>query len=239
MCARRSLLFIVGTVIASASALCSGTDPRVRAGPPGPALALNPASNADPLIHRIESRYNRARTLSLRYSEVLVEEGHPRRPESGVLTLRKPGKMRWEYDRPAGKLFVSDGKQVYLYTPQDQRVERSRLKMSNDLRAPMAFLLGHLDLKHEFGSFSTRAAGADTWLDATAKNDRLPYEKIELLVAPDASIRQLNVIGRDQSTLSFSFSEETLNPPVNDKLFQFAVPPGAEVVDAVTTDQEN
>jgi outer membrane lipoprotein carrier protein len=224
MCVPRSLLFSVGTAIAAASLLLGDA---------------NPILQADPLIHRIESRYNRARTLSLHYREVLVEEGHPRRPESGVLTLRKPGKMRWEYDRPAGKLFVSDGKQVYLYTPQDHRVERSRLKMSNDLRAPMAFLLGHLDLKREFGSFSTRAAGADTWLDATAKNDRLPYEKIELLIAPDASIRQLNVIGRDQSTLSFSFSEETLNPPVNDKLFQFAVPPGAEVVDAVTTDQEN
>lgn len=223
MCAHRNLLFIVVTA-ASASLL------------PGDA---NPAFDADPLIHRIESRYNRARTLSLRYREVLVEEGHPHRPESGVLTLRKPGKMRWEYDRPAGKLFVSDGKQVYLYTPQDHRVQLSRLKTSDDLRAPMAFLLGHLDLKHEFGAFSTRAAGADTWLDATAKNDRLPYEKIELLVAPDASIRQLNVVGRDQSTLSFSFSEEALNPPVSDKLFQFAVPPGAEVVDAVTTDQEN
>jgi outer membrane lipoprotein carrier protein len=224
MRARNSLLFNVGIAIASAGLLLG---------------EANPPLNADPLIHKIESHYNRARTLSLRYREMLVEEGHSRRPESGVLTLRKPGKMRWEYDTPAGKLFVCDGKQVYLYTPRDQRVERSSLKMSADLRAPMAFLLGHLDLKREFGTFSTRAAGADTWLDATAKNDRLPYEKIELLVAPDASIRELNVIGRDQSTLSFSFSGETLNPPVSDKLFQFAVPPGAEVVDAVTTDQEN
>jgi outer membrane lipoprotein carrier protein len=225
MRAHTSLIYIVvGAVAATASLLT---------------VDASPAFEADPLIHRIESRYNRARTLSLRYREVLVEEGHPKRPESGVLTLRKPGKMRWEYDRPAGKLFVSDGNQVYLYTPQDQRVERSRLKMSADLRAPMAFLLGHLDLKREFSSFTTRAAGADTWLDASAKNGRLPYEKIELLVAPDASIRQLNVVGRDQSTLSFWFSEETLNPPVSDKLFQFAVPPGAEVVDAVTTDQEN
>jgi outer membrane lipoprotein carrier protein len=221
---RLHLLFIVNTVIASASLLLGD---------------VNSAVRADPLIRRVESRYNRVRTLSLRYREVLVQEGHLRRPESGLLTLRKPGKMRWEYDSPAGKLFVSDGKQLYLYTPADQRVERSNLTMSADLRAPMAFLLGHLDLKREFGSFSTRADGANTWLDATAKNDRLPYERIELLVAPDASIRQLNVVGRDQSTLSFSFSDETLNPPVNEKLFQFTVPPGAELVDAVTTDQEN
>jgi len=221
---RKRLLYIVGFLIAS---MCLAQ------------AAANPAVRTNLLIQRVESHYNRARTLSLRYREVMVEEGRSRRPESGVLTLRKPGKMRWEYDSPAGKLFVSDGKTVYLYTPQDQRVERSSLKVSEDLRAPMAFLLGHLDLKREFAAFSIREAGADTWLDAAAKNSRVPYEKIELLVTPDASIKQLNVVGRDQSRLSFSFSNETLNPPLSDRLFQFAVPAGAEVVDAVTTDQEN
>lgn len=201
--------------------------------------AAVPPVPADLLIRRVESRYNHARTLSLRYREELTEEGHPRRPESGMLSLRKPGKMRWEYDQPAGKLFVSDGKTIYLYTPRDQRVERSSLKVTEDLRAPMAFLLGHLDLKREFGAFATRASGADTWLDAAARDDRVPYEKIELLVAPDASIHQLNVIGRDQSRLSFAFTNETLNPPLDDSLFRFAIPPGAEVVDAVTTGREN
>jgi len=221
----RTLLYIVSAVFVSIAVI--------------PSAGADTRSSPDLLIRRVESRYNHARTLSLRYREEFTEEGHPRRPESGFLTLRKPGRMRWEYDSPSGKLFVSDGKTVYLYTPQDQRVERSKLKVTADLRAPMAFLLGHLDLKREFTSFSTRPDGSDTWLEAAAKNDRLPYEKIELLVAPDASIRQLNVIGRDQSRLSFAFSNETLNPPLSDKQFEFAIPPGAEVVDAVATDQEN
>ena len=63
----------------------------------------------------------------------------------------------------------------------------------------------------------------------------LPYEKVAMLIAPDYSIRELEVTGRDESTLNFSFSDETVNPKVNDELFRFAIPPGAEVVDAVNT----
>jgi outer membrane lipoprotein-sorting protein len=70
-------------------------------------------------------------------------------------------------------------------------------------------------------------------LEATAKTDRLPYEKVEMLVAPGGSIEKLNVVGRDQSLLSYSFTDEKLNPYLRDDLFRFHIPPGAQVVDAV------
>jgi len=81
--------------------------------------------------------------------------------------------MRWEYSSPAGKLFVSDGKQVFLYTPMQNRVERSKLKQSDDLRAPMAFLLGKLDFSKEFRSFESRTEGTNTWITAEPKNPNL------------------------------------------------------------------
>jgi outer membrane lipoprotein carrier protein len=205
---------------------------------PSELLEVSATATTETLIKEVESRYNRAQTLSLRFEETF-EQGRPHRPESGTLTLRKPGRMRWDYDQPPGKLFVSDGKMAYLYTPRDNRVQRSSLKMSEDMRAPMAFLLGRLDLKRAFRGFSIHPGDGGTWLEALAKDDRAPYEKIELLVAPDASIRRLNVRGRDQSVLTFAFSAESLNPPVTDRAFRFTIPAGAEVVDAVTSEQEN
>jgi outer membrane lipoprotein carrier protein len=141
--------------------------------------------------------------------------------------------MRWDYTRPAGKLFISDGKNVYLYTARDNRVEKLKLKDTEDMRAPLAFLLGRLDMKKEFRDFELHGADAGMWLDASAKNARVPYEKVEMLIAPDASIRALRVIGRDESLLSFSFHNERLNPPAAEELFHFTVPPGAEVVDSL------
>jgi len=190
-------------------------------------------TEADALIQAVQERYNGARTLSVNFVESYSIVGHARPPESGLLTLRKQGKMRWDYSQPKGKLFVSDGKSVFLYTEGDNRVEKVPLKATEDMRAPLAFLLGRLDMKKEFRDFQVRNTGSGTWLDAKAKNDRLPYEGIRMLVGPDGDIRQLNVFGRDQSVTGFSFSNEKLNPPVPDDLFHFKVPPGAEVVNAV------
>jgi outer membrane lipoprotein carrier protein len=191
------------------------------------------STGLDTLIRGVEHRYNQARTLTVDFAETYTIAGHARRPESGTLALRKPGRMRWTYTQPAGKLFVSDGQNVFVYTAADNRVERSTLKNTDDLRAPMAFLLGKLDLKKEFRSFQTAAAGPDTSLVAEAKSDRLPYENVQMLIAPDFAIRALTVHGRDGSTLGFEFANEVINPPLPDQAFRFTPPPGAEIVDAV------
>ncbi len=187
----------------------------------------------DALIRRVQDRYNGVRTLSLQFTEDFEYQGHRRPPETGLLTLRKQGKMRWEYSQPAGKLFVSDGKSVYLYTARDNRVEKIPIRDTADIRAPLAFLLGHLDLKKEFRDFNSHPAEDGAWLAASAKNDRVPYEKVEMLLANDGEVRRLRVLGRDGSAMAFSFVNEKLNPPVNEKMFEFAIPPGAEVVDSV------
>ena len=193
------------------------------------------ASGATPdqLITQVQNRYNNARTLSVDFIESYSLQGHRRPPETGTLRLRKQGKMRWDYTHPEGKLFVSDGKIVYLYTAQDNRVEKVPLKDTEDMRAPLAFLLGRLDLRKEFRDFEVRPGEGGTWLEASAKNERVPYGQIEMLIAPDGEVKQLKVLGRDQSLLEYSFSQEQVNPPLKDAIFHFEIPAGAEVVDAI------
>jgi outer membrane lipoprotein carrier protein len=190
-------------------------------------------SATDQIIRKVQDRYNSARTLSVHFVENYSILGHPRPAESGTLSLRKQGKMRWDYSRPEGKLFISDGKEVFLYTATDNRVEKVPLRDTEDMRAPLAFLLGRLDMRKEFRDFQIREGEGGTWLDASAKTDRLPYEKVQMLIARDGSIAKLNVVGRDQSLLSYNFTDEKINLPLNDRLFHFQIPPGAEVVNAV------
>src|SRR4029453_15069098 len=45
--------------------------------------------------------------------------------ERGGRTIKKPGKMRWQYTAPEEKLFISDGAMMYSYIPQDKQVIRS------------------------------------------------------------------------------------------------------------------
>jgi outer membrane lipoprotein carrier protein len=192
-------------------------------------LLCETADPVDSLIAKVEKRYNGAQTLSVNFVENYSILGHPRPPEAGSLILRKGGKMRWDYTQPKGKLFISDGKNVFLYTARDNRVEKIPLKSTEDMRAPLAFLLGRLDLKKEFRDFRVHQTQNALWLDASAKSDRVPYTTVDMQIGEDGSIQQLKVMGRDQSVMDFRFSGERLNPKTPDAIFHFDPPPGAEV----------
>jgi outer membrane lipoprotein carrier protein len=184
------------------------------------------------LLKGVEQHYNRAKTLQVHFVESYMVQGRARKSESGQLTLRKPGRMRWDYTMPLGKLFVSDGKDVYLYTPEAHRVEKTKLKASDDMRAPLAFLLGKLDFAKDFRDFDIQPEGAQSLITAKAKSDKLLYGKIQMLVAADYQIQRLVIDGQDLSILTFQLDDEKLNPPVDDALFKFQMPAGATLVDA-------
>lgn len=195
------------------------------------ALPAMAAANLDTLLKSVENRYNHAQSLRLNFSETYQAPRRPDRVESGTLALRKPGRMRWDYASPAGKVFVSDGKNLFLYTPDNNRVEHSTMKDTEDMRAPLAFLLGKLEFYREFRKFEARPDPGGTWIVAEPNSGNLPYSRVEFLVSPDARIQRLKVFGQDNSVLSYVFDQEKLNVPLDSKLFAFVPPRGAEIVE--------
>jgi len=184
------------------------------------------------LLKTVEQRYNRTDSLQVLFREEYTKTGHAQRSESGVLELRKPGRMRWEYADPKGKLVVCDGKTLWMYTPSDNRVDKSPLKQTDDMEAPIAFLLGKLHFEKEFRNITGKPEGSDTLIAAEPRSDNLPYSAVQFLVTADGRIRNVKVTRLDNSIMVYSFDQEKLNPKLDDKLFHFEVPSGAELVEA-------
>jgi outer membrane lipoprotein carrier protein len=178
------------------------------------------------LLKGVEDRYNHTQTLQVAFAETYIEKRRKHTTEKGELYLRKPGRMRWEYSSPAGKLFGTDGKFAYSYFPDEKRFEKSSMKVTEDMKAPLAFLLGNLKFDKEFREFRTLPDGPSTFLTAIPKSDALPYTEVTFLVDPNFTIRWLNVRGQDGSQLDFAFSAEKINPPIAESMFKFAPPLG-------------
>jgi outer membrane lipoprotein carrier protein len=195
------------------------------------AVAFAGDTATDRVLKQLENRYNKAATLEVRFAETYSGPGRAARTEAGVLYLRKPGRMRWDYTSPAGKLFVSDGKNVFLYLPSSNYVEKRKVKDTEDMRAPLAFLLGKLNFEKDFRNTQARPEGGGTLITTEPKSDNLPYSKVEFVVSPTFEIRKLRVMNLDQSVLEFVFEAEKLNPPLANTLFQFQPPAGAEVME--------
>ncbi len=196
-------------------------------------VCLPSAQGADTvarMVKGVEDRYNHTLSLQVSFAETYTNKGR-KRVEKGELYLRKPGRMRWEYSSPPGKLFGSDGKFAYSFFPDQNRFEKASLKGSEDMRAPLAFLLGKLDFEKDFRDFRTLPDGPSTFLTATPKSDKMPYTEVTFLVDPNFTIRWLNVKGTDGSQLDFAFSAEKRNPQLADSMFQFKAPLGVIYTD--------
>jgi len=185
----------------------------------------------DRLLKTAEHRYNKAKTLQVLFREEYTKAGHKPRTEAGVLQLRKPGRMRWEYTDPKGKLAVSDGKNLWLYTPEENRVDKWPLRETDDMRAPLAFLLGKLHFEQEFRNLQGKPEGTGTRITAEPKTDSLPYSAVEFLVTAEGRICEVKVTQFDRSVMAYTFDQEKMDPPLDAKLFQFQPPKGAEVVE--------
>lgn len=200
-----------------------------------PALAADPV--LDHLLEAVELRYNAAKTLQVSFRETYSGPGRGQQTESGDLYLRKPGKMRWEYKTPAGKLFLSDGKEVYFFNPATNRAEKMKLRETEDMRAPLAFLLGKLNFSKDFKTFELRNKDNEATITAVPKSDKLPYKQVAFTVNPikGYAISKLVVTSQDNALLTFAFGEEVVNPAISDKTFRFQLPPGAQWADLTQT----
>ena len=183
------------------------------------------------LLKGVENRYNRARTMQMQFEQTQSGQGQISRTESGEVSIQKPGRMRWEYARPAGKFFLTDGKFAYYYSPNSKQVSRSRIKEADDLRAPLAFMIGQLDFQRDFKEFRTTPEGANTYIAALPKSPRAPYTQVDFLVTPDFRIEMLRVTGQDGSVMRYRLSGEKSNPALPASTFQFVKPEGAELVE--------
>jgi hypothetical protein len=106
----------------------------------------------------VDEHYNHLRSLQAEFTEVYRGSGMER-TESGTVWLvkgglKKPGKMRWEYRSPREKLFVSDGKDAWFYVPGDRQARKTEARKLDDIRSPLAFLLGKSKLEKELQGLS-------------------------------------------------------------------------------------
>jgi len=204
----------------------------------GLATAIASAASA-PDVHAIaqavDERYNHLHSLQSDFTEIYRGAGMER-TESGTLWLKKPGKMRWQYRSPREKLFLSDGKDAWFYIPGERQVRRTAVKKLDDLRSPLAFLLGKTKLEKELQALSLASdvaplAPDDVVLRGVPKSLADRVNQVLLEITPQHWISRIIIEQVDGSVTEYRFTNQRENVAVPDQQFRFAVPDGVEVID--------
>ncbi len=200
--------------------------------------ALAPAGDASDvktIAAAVDTHYNHLQSLETDFTEVYSGSGMDR-TESGTLWLKKPGKMRWEYRSPREKLFVSDGKDAWFYVPADRQARKTAARKLDDIRSPLAFVLGKAKLEKELRGLSL-AVDATPWQPGDIVLRGVPVafaDRIsEILLEIDGDHRIVRLVMQevDGSATEYRFSSQKENVPVADARFVFHPPGGTETVE--------
>jgi len=183
----------------------------------------------------VDDHYNHLRSLESNFTEIYRGAGADRE-ESGTLWLKKPRKMRWEYRSPRVKLFVSDGQSVWFYLPEQRQLRKTDFRRLDDLRSPIAFLLGKTKLEKELQGLSQAvdqapASAGNTVLRGVPRAMADQVSEVQLEVTPDHQIARIVLMEADGGTTEFRFSGWKENVDLAESQFHFTPPPGVEIVE--------
>jgi outer membrane lipoprotein carrier protein len=206
-------------------------------------LRATPLSYAQRDVHalaeKVDRHYNNMQTLQADFTEIYKGAGLSR-TESGTLWLKRPGRMRWQYDQPRKKLFVADGKTAWFYANGDQMAQKVQVKNLDDLRTPLAYLLGRTKLEKEFEGLSLApdqppVNGGKVVLRGVPKNMKQRVSQVLLEVNADGALTRIMAEEVDGSTTDFRFTNQHENVPFSADKFKFKPPPGVQVEETKTT----
>lgn len=184
---------------------------------------------AQKLIRRLEARLGTVQDLTAHF-EQSYRSGVLGREivESGRVFVKRPGLMRWEYQKPEKKLFVADGRSYYFYVPADKQVIVQ--DQAGDKRAPALLLSEDRDI---LADYTASLEPSDGGLDRVRLVPRRPDPDVQsVIVSLDSALRIREIVVHDLQggETRYRFEEIEQNIGLQRGLFHFEPPRGVEVI---------
>ena len=143
--------------------------------------------------------------------------------------------MRWEYRSPLEQFFVADGREFFLYVPEDRRVTVQPLTAADLHNTPLDLLLGSGSIDKSFlASWDTgtrRKLEGTVLIRLTPRAKGSEYSFLVLEIdSRSLEIRRIVIHEPGGSTSEFVFTNVVTNVKLDRKLFQFKIPKGVEIL---------
>ena len=189
------------------------------------------AETADDAVNRIQKEYELIKDMSGRFVQKSyikdLEETHE---FNGKFFLKKPEKMMWEYAEPRDEKVVIKDKETFIYKKSQNQVIRTQFSEESYSQVPIAMLESFDNIRNDFN------------ISMPEKNalKLIPKQKIGHItsVIMETSkhgfpIQMFTILDTYGNIIMIELKDIKTNPGLKDELFNFQIPPGAEVFDMI------
>jgi outer membrane lipoprotein carrier protein len=180
-------------------------------------------------VERLQRFLNATKTLKAEFAQIVIVTGG-RKPQqsSGVVSIARPDKLRWEILKPYPQLVVGDGEKVWIYDTELQQVSVRKTGQAIG-SSPAALLSGSNDLERNFTLNEAGEQDGLIWAEAIPKAQDSGFERVRLGFAGD-DLKAMELQDSFGQTTHIRFSALERNPPLPPATFRFTPPAGVEVV---------
>lgn len=191
-------------------------------------IALSTAASADE-VQTLKSFFQNATSMRAKFQQTVVDNlGRKVQEVTGSMQLQRPGKFRWDYDKPYVQLIVGDGNKVWLYDPDlNQVTVRPLDKVLGS--SPAALLAGSKEIDKTFDLKNVGKQGELNWVEAIPKEKETGFERV-VLGFKGNMLQEMEMRDSFGQVTVIEFSKQELNPKLNEKSFRFVPPQGADVL---------
>jgi len=184
--------------------------------------------DAAALAARVQAYYERTADLEARFDQTYVYSGFGRRQvSSGTLRVKKPGKMRWDYETPARKVVAVNGSRLVQYEPEENQAYVDERFDASAMSAAVTFLLGKGDLAREF-ELAVDTSGA---LLLRPREEDPRVASIALTVGGDGEVTGTRVTDGSGNVNEIRFSSVKRNRGIPDAAFDVKLPADVHRID--------
>lgn len=193
------------------------------------AIALFPLLAEAGAIDQLHQFLQGTRTLKAEFAQTVVaRNGRKPQQSTGLVAISRPGKLRWEIQKPYPQLVVGDGEKIWIYDPELQQVTVRKAGQAIGA-SPAALLSGSNELEKNFTLKEAGEAEGMAWVEASPKTGDSGFEKIRLgLIGND--LKAMELLDSFGQTTHVRFSRQERNPSLPAATFKFVPPAGVDVV---------
>ena len=182
----------------------------------------------DQPVKQLKDFLKASKSLSADFKQVVINEaGKPVQTSYGVFFLQRPGKFRWDYQKPFQQQIVANSGKVWFY---DQDLDQVTIKKLDESlgSTPALLLSGDISLEDNFIIEKQGVDGDMLWVKLSPKSQESSFKYI-LIGLNKGSLGGMELSDNFGQLTRIYFSSVLLNPPIKQTLFQFQAPKGADV----------
>ena len=189
-----------------------------------PALASQAAS-----VESLKAMLEQTTTARARFAQMVLDRNLKQLQQAtGTMQFARPGKFRWEYDKPQEQVIVGDGKQVWLYDKDLNQVTVRRFDRAIG-SSPAALLAGSNEIEKSYSFTSIGSQEGLDWLEAVPKTRDTSFEKVRLGFGK-AGLEAMELRDQFGQVTVIKFSTIERNVKLSPDTFRFTPPKGADVI---------